>query len=182
MSANHAAVGKSTAMATIRGAIDLPLSYEEFHPVAEAGRLATTAEIRRFVLAGNATITVRSLATGQRFTYRVREPAERRGNRIWFVSLLYGPDNEASYVYIGQIRDTGLYDHGRRARIGVESPAARAFIWLWNVVQAGREDALLKAEVWHEGKCGRCGRKLTVPESIKSGFGPECIGLVGGAP
>jgi len=26
----------------------------------------------------------------------------------------------------------------------------------------------------HEGKCGRCGRKLTVPLSIETGIGPEC--------
>jgi hypothetical protein len=29
-------------------------------------------------------------------------------------------------------------------------------------------------EFWHEGKCCRCGRKLTVPASIASGIGPEC--------
>jgi hypothetical protein len=33
--------------------------------------------------------------------------------------------------------------------------------------------------VWHEGRCGRCGRKLTVPESIESGFGPECASILG---
>jgi len=32
--------------------------------------------------------------------------------------------------------------------------------------------------VFHEGACGRCGRTLTVPESIASGFGPECIRYV----
>jgi hypothetical protein len=29
-------------------------------------------------------------------------------------------------------------------------------------------------EVWHEGKCGKCGRALTVPSSILTGIGPEC--------
>ncbi|MGQ4872128.1 MAG: DUF6011 domain-containing protein, partial [Candidatus Thorarchaeota archaeon] len=29
-----------------------------------------------------------------------------------------------------------------------------------------------KVRIWHEGKCGRCGRRLTVPESIESGYGP----------
>ena len=31
-------------------------------------------------------------------------------------------------------------------------------------------------QVWHEGRCGKCGRKLTVPESLTSGLGPECAG------
>jgi hypothetical protein len=26
-------------------------------------------------------------------------------------------------------------------------------------------------KIYHEGKCARCGRPLTVPESIESGFG-----------
>jgi hypothetical protein len=29
-------------------------------------------------------------------------------------------------------------------------------------------------KVHHEGRCCRCGRKLTVPESIETGLGPEC--------
>lgn len=29
-------------------------------------------------------------------------------------------------------------------------------------------------EVWHEGRCARCARRLTVPESIILGLGPEC--------
>jgi hypothetical protein len=32
----------------------------------------------------------------------------------------------------------------------------------------------LNFEVWHEGKCGKCGRALTVPSSILTGIGPEC--------
>lgn len=39
--------------------------------------------------------------------------------------------------------------------------------------------SLLCVEIWHEGKCGRCGRQLTVPESIESGFGPECVKMIG---
>lgn len=30
-----------------------------------------------------------------------------------------------------------------------------------------------------EGKCGRCARRLTTPESVQLGFGPECAKLLG---
>ena len=30
-------------------------------------------------------------------------------------------------------------------------------------------------EIWHEGKCGKCGRPLTVPSSIENGLGPSCL-------
>jgi hypothetical protein len=29
-------------------------------------------------------------------------------------------------------------------------------------------------DVLHSGRCGRCGRTLTTPDSIERGLGPEC--------
>jgi hypothetical protein len=86
-----------------------------------------------------------------------------------------GSDNESSFEYLGNIRVNGSFDHGRKTRISKDAPSAKAFNWFWNMVQADRSDLFDKAEIWHEGSCGRCGRKLTVPKSISSGFGPECV-------
>ena len=33
--------------------------------------------------------------------------------------------------------------------------------------------------VRHDGRCGRCGRQLTVPSSIDKGIGPECATKMG---
>ncbi len=150
------------------------------------GQLPTIEAIKNFVLAGNATITIRSQKTETRFTFRIRTPAEKKhGSNIWFVSTLTGSDNNNTYQYIGQIRDTLLYDHGRRSRITADAPSAKAFQWFWNMVEGGHSEydravrLFEQLEVWHEGRCGRCGRKLTVPESIESGFGPDCIQHIG---
>lgn len=122
-----------------------------------------------FVTGGKAFFTLRSVKTGVRYTYRVTQN-EKGG---WFVSLLDGPDNWSNYKYIGFI---GQSD--RRFRVTAKStlPATstpvRAFTWTWERLSSGR--SIEGVEVWHEGKCGRCGRKLTVPESIQTGFGPEC--------
>ena len=58
---------------------------------------------------------------------------------------------------------------------------ARGFAWFWRSLNSGR-DFPAGFEFWHEGRCARCSRRLTVPESISSGFGPECIKLVGSVP
>jgi hypothetical protein len=29
-------------------------------------------------------------------------------------------------------------------------------------------------EIWHEGTCCRCGKRLTVPASIELGMGADC--------
>lgn len=141
------------------------------------GQLNSIDDIKNFVLAGNATITVRSGATGSRFTYKIKTPKESR-SPIWFVSLLTGSDNETNFEYVGQIRNNGSFDHGRKSRISDDATSVKAFDWFWKMIQANRSSVLEQAEIYHEGRCGRCGRKLTVPESVESGYGPECINHV----
>lgn len=137
-------------------------------------RITDIAAIKRFVLGGNARFTLVSVRTGTRFTYRARRPSEATAT---FVSLLSGPDNESAYEFLGSIFPDGSYRHGRRSRISETAASAAAFAWFHAIVAAGRVPATL--EFWHEGRCGRCGRALTVPESIATGFGPECAGILG---
>lgn len=149
------------------------------------GQLFDRADIKRFMLAGNATITIQSKATGERFTFRIKK---KEGEDFWFVSLLNGQDNETDYVYIGQIFINNSYARvphymvGRKSKVRDTAPSQIAFVWLADTLfeqqDATAQARLSKIEVWHEGKCGRCNRKLTVPESISNGFGPECINYV----
>lgn len=145
------------------------------------GRLFDPATILTFMLAGNATLTLRSVATMTRYTYRVRRAGGDDPGRPWFVSVLYGPDNTSDYVYVGIIRPGtatrgGVYELGRKSRLTEDDPRHRAFDWFFRHVQ--RIQLPPNCEVWHEGHCGRCGRPLTVPESIARGLGPECAGII----
>ena len=126
--------------------------------------------LKRFLLAGNATFTVRSLKTLTRFTFRVRRPSDTAPH---FVSVMTGRDNETAYTYLGTIFNATSYRHGKKSPIAESDTRAVAALWVCTKVLAGEQ--LKNVEVWHEGRCARCGRKLTVPESIESGFGPECI-------
>jgi hypothetical protein len=136
------------------------------------GQLTNHDDVAAFIYAGNATFTLRSERTGSRFTYRVRKSKD---GRVHFVSLMTGSDNESDFEYLGTIRDR-TYSHGRKSRIAESAQGAMAFSWFHAHLQTRRLPPQL--QVWHEGRCGRCARKLTVPESIERGFGPECIGLV----
>lgn len=126
--------------------------------------------VKAFALAGNARLTLQSAKSGDRYTFRVRASDD---GGLHFVSVLTGSDNESDYEYLGTIR-ADRYAHGRKSRITATAPSARAFEWAWPHIAAGRIPAAL--EVYHEGRCGRCNRPLTVPESIRTGFGPECAG------
>ena len=122
---------------------------------------------KTFALAGNATFTVTSVKTGTRFTYKVRQPNPEAPH---FVKVLTGSDNENSYTFLGTIFSDGTFRHGKKSPIGPDAPSSKAFSYVWTHL----DELTGKVEIHHEGKCCRCGRKLTVPESIESGIGPEC--------
>lgn len=145
------------------------------HPV----HMSDTADITRFVFAGKSTFTfkstftLRSKKTGIRFTYRVTEKDE---GAIYFVALLNGSDNENDYTYLGFYRGSN-YEHGRKSRITSDAPSAKAFEFFARCLSKGELHPAL--EFYHEGRCGRCSRKLTTPESVLTGIGPECCRIMG---
>jgi hypothetical protein len=149
-------------------------SDDEPGPRAEFGDPSHTAF---FLLAGNAYVTFESRKTGARFTYRIRPGEPRPGDDRappHFVAVLTGPDNGHDYDYLGAIFGGKKFVHGKKSRIAVDAPSAAAFAWAWKHLSAGDMPADLA--VYHEGRCGRCGRRLTTPESLATGFGPVCEG------
>jgi Family of unknown function (DUF6011) len=142
------------------------------------GQLTSALAVKQFALAGKSTLTLVSRKTGTRFTYRISGAIDPSSD-VFFVSLLNGPDNEQDYKYLGRIaRD--VFWHGRKTPrpgdISRDAPSAKAFAWSWKAIVQGILPESL--EIWHEGRCGRCNRKLTVPSSVESGFGPECINKI----
>jgi len=142
------------------------------------GRLLTATDATRYALAGKSTITLVSVKTEKRFTYRIS--IAKNGTDTFFVGVLTGENNETDYSYLGRI-SRGLFWQGRKATrpgdISADAPSAKAFAWAWKALCRGTMPESL--EVWHESFCGRCGHKLTVPSSVSQGFGPECIGKIG---
>lgn len=134
-------------------------------------RISDVSSIKNFVNGGNATFTIRNPSTGGRFTFKVREGRDEHAPR--FVSVLSGPDNTADFSYLGCIFEGDRFVVTSKSRIKPDAPSAKAFRWLHERLTAGRD--LGPVEFFHEGRCARCGRTLTVPESITTGFGPECV-------
>jgi len=148
------------------------------------GQLTSALDARRYISGGKGVITLVSTRSGQRFTYRLTAKENEYGNKTVFVGLLSGPDNTRDYAYLGRIatdrHGSEVFWQGRRTPragdVSPEAPSSKAFAWVWRNLVRGTLPAQL--EVWHEGRCGRCGRKLTVPTSVAQGFGPECINHV----
>lgn len=112
----------------------------------------------------NGKITVKNPKTGEHRTFQIKtvRKGKLEGKRI--VSMLYGPDNCSDYRGFGFVDGLG-------------------FITLWKAAQTDFFQKVVKIlekpeaynlEYLEEGRCIRCNRVLTHPDSITSGIGPEC--------
>lgn len=123
----------------------------------------------KFIFAGNSSSTFINSSTQNRFTYSVRQ---KKDSSIFFVSVLTSPD---IYTYIGLVIE-GQFIHGKKSVISSGAQSVKVFNYVIERLKANRLPDFV--EVWHEGRCGKCGRKLTVPTSIANGIGPECINSI----
>ena len=134
----------------------------------------TPTDFRKFLTAGRATFTVTRRRDGARFTYRVTATDDDPAR--FFVSVLTGPDNESDYTYAGMLdnRPAGLMlRQTRGSKIAATAPSWLGFVWL--ISRLHRPEVIDRfVEIDHVGRCARCNRPLTVPESIRTGLGPVC--------
>ena len=140
--------------------------------------LPTLAGIRAWV---RAELTV-SNGKGEHVTFRITAPttATARGGRtidratpVRFVSVMTGSDSCGAYSYVGML-DTHI---GIKPTKGSKLPLSdrRVAAVAWVIRQVASAATLPDGySLAHAGKCLCCGRKLTNPDSIKSGIGPEC--------
>lgn len=125
-------------------------------------------EVTSYVFGGNATITIVSNKTQTHFTYKFLANKALRG--VFHVYVLTGK----KYKYVCSIEN-----YGKKLVYPVTGAIPRvwarykAFIWVWrHIINKVFPKGVY---IWREDKCCVCGKKLTHPESIVRGIGPECI-------
>lgn len=118
-----------------------------------------------YILAGKSFVTFLNPQTGNRFTYKV---VKHKTDDVYFVHVLTSPD---MYKYIGLIKNFNFH-YSRKSTIERDSKSVIVFDYvLLNLWQDTLNDRI---EIYHDGRCGKCGRQLTDPESVQSGLGPYC--------
>lgn len=122
--------------------------------------------------AGHAILTFVSTETGDYFTYQVTKAEDEE---LWFVKVLTSGDNQAGYSYLGvMFYKDGKLSYNSTSGSKISADALSNIVFDWVVKKLDRLDLLVKMEISHAGYCLRCGKLLTTPESIESGFGPYC--------
>ena len=138
----------------------------------------------------NGTYTIENVLTGEYRTLRIKtqkaDASFAPSARI--LSVLTGPDNEASYTSFAFVREGKAIvwnskrgQHGKRSNFegyafmlekAIAALATEADDGAFNI---GERDY----KVTRSKRCLSCNRKLTTPESLARGFGPECAARIG---
>jgi hypothetical protein len=130
------------------------------------GRKLKNTDALKFIFAGKSIVTFLNTKTGNHFTFKTKAAKD---SNMFFVSVLNGPEN---WAYIGTCIE-GKFRHGRKSNISADAQSVKVFDFVLAKLVLGTLPEFV--EVWHEGHCGKCGKRLTVPSSIENGLGPECI-------
>lgn len=127
-------------------------------------KLSSRHTILTYMFAGRATFTLKSLKTGEHLTFKLLK--SRQHIDLFWLDNLNG--DGIAKLKINPDRDPPFEHYQRRAGLRSNLKYAQAFEWFLNHLESKQ------VEFYHLGKCGRCGRALTDPNSIKLGIGPEC--------
>jgi hypothetical protein len=118
-----------------------------------------------FILGGKAFVTFQNPASGNRYTYKV---VKHKLDDIYFVNVLTGPD---TYQFVGSIKNY-VFRHSKKSKIALDSRSVIVFDYVIHHLGMGTLDTSI--EIFHDGRCGKCGRQLTDPISVETGLGPHC--------
>lgn len=147
--------------------VDTEFDYGKF--------ILDTNSIYDFILAGNSRFTIHNKSTDGRFTYKVFKAS---AGPAYYVSVCYGYEK---YMYAGFLAKSEKcvveYKQGCKGKLNSDSNSIRVLI---GVIRLAKTERLSdNIEVLHFNECGKCGRELTDPVSIKTGIGPMCAKKLG---
>ena len=125
-------------------------------------KIETMKEVKRFILAGNAVFTAKLLNENIHYIFKVV-----KSGKLFQAFVKDG----WTYIPIGSFSDKLTLKVLRNKKIKSFSDEIKLFKHILDNL----DGSLLFIDIYHEGLCGRCGRALTLPKSIISGFGPVCL-------
>ena len=136
-------------------------------------KFENVVDLKEYLFLGKAFLTVKSLKTNTHFTYRISiAPSNGTIHFVWVKSF------ENKFVYLGLVRNKTIFERSQGSLFTQESLPFIAFNYLFSIALRNTSFPT-ELEVYHTGQCGRCGRFITHPTSIKRGIGPECFKVLG---
>jgi len=138
-----------------------------------------------FVKAGKATFTVENPA-GEHFTFFVKTKPRKFGGTGNIHFLYVGGHNHKVEEYLGEVCANGYLKKTKASKLHTDDLQMRFKIAKWALAHVWQAERAKKKpdskdvnfpegyKIRPSGWCGRCGRKITAPNSLNHHYGPEC--------
>jgi len=131
-----------------------------------------------FLTAGKCECSIESKKTEVKFTYVINKNKDKEN--MFFINVDKG---YLDFIYAGVIflnnknsKKEFEFFQGKSGNYTKDSISIKALLYILNSLLNGRRE--IGVNIYNLGTCGRCGRPLTDPESIKRGLGPTCASRV----
>lgn len=135
-----------------------------------------------FIFGGKGQFTIINDDTKNQFSFKII--ASDNVDNLFYVDIknrkTIDPETGTSYVYGGFIVNKNneiKYYKGAKGKINEKHQAVRALMYVLKHLQKG--DLPECITIYHFGKCGHCGKKLTDAHSIEIGLGKDCAKKLG---
>ena len=139
------------------------------HPES-SHQLKSSKDIQNYLFGGQGVVTLRNPKSKVEHTYVFRKP----NNEDQFpadVIFVYALHNNNQLFYVGMVEDN-KFRLTRHSRFLNDTPIVKGARYIMRM--ANEPNLKTYMELWHQGVCAVCGRKLTNSKSIQSGIGPRC--------
>jgi len=153
---------------------------EGIDELGEQHPMSVGDDIKNFIFAGRAIFTLQSSKSGIHYTYMMSVPKEDRKNEkhdLYFVAVLRGPNNNSDYSYMGIVVRNGnswKFTLTKKSKIKEDAMSCVAFKYFFERITRIPPHIDPQMNFYHMNLCGKCGRRLTTPESVERGIGPVC--------
>lgn len=125
-----------------------------------------TENILDYILGGKAEFTLLQEGSSE-MKYKVMANVNRSCYFLYTENI-----NDRNIKYQGYFlkKDMSFHKGKNVSEAGLNVKAINAFLWLLS----HHKKMPSIVHVYHNGKCSRCGKKLTDAESLRTGLGPTC--------
>lgn len=131
--------------------------------------LRNCIDIRDYIHGGHGVVTLEA-PSGEYYTYCFKKPhAEDKFKEGTLFAYCIEGKNQYNYVGMYDLKSFRRTTHSDYEEDSPQFKGAKYIIYM------SLKDFNTPMKLYHEGVCCLCGKKLTKPESIERGIGPECF-------
>jgi len=130
-------------------------------------RLSNIEDIKRYILSGNATFSVKNTQTGKEMFFQVCQPSI---DSPYFVRA---KNDAGEYVYVGTIFQDGQFKVTDKSAFHADSPTSKTAIWIFPEI-INLKPLPQNVVFYKSNCCCICGNQMKAKKDLETGYESNC--------